>query len=124
MSTGSELGFDIDEETIELFDAILVNLTYDDELKEEFKKLRFVKTLQSRYNSSKGPIKQLMEKMAKIEKTYYEIQMDNQRAVRDMSEMARAVQNFANARTAEQKKQSLQRLEGITFREGAYSWNK
>ena len=37
MSTGTDLGFDLDEETIETFDAILLACTQDPELKEELK---------------------------------------------------------------------------------------
>lgn len=123
MSAGTDLGFDVDEETIELFDAILVNIATDKELKEEFKKLRFIKTLQNNYNKSKGPIRQLMEKMGKIEETYVSIQMDNRRLVSDMDTLIRTIKEVTDAANPEHKYRALEKLQGINLRSSTYSWN-
>lgn len=126
MSTGTDLGFDIDEETVELFDAILVNIATDKELKGEFKKLRFIKTLQNNYNKSKGPIRQLMEKMGKIEETYASIQMDNRRLVSDMDTLVSTIKEFAGTANPEHKDRALKKLQGINLRNlrnATYSWN-
>ena len=123
MSIGTDLGFDIDEETVNLFDSILVNIATDEELKKEFKKLQFIKSLQNKHNKSKGPIRQLMEKMGKIEETYVGIQMDNRRVVSDMNTLIEAVRDFAAAHNAEQKHRALERLQGINLRYSSYSWN-
>jgi len=58
------IGFDLDEETVETFDAILLALTQDPELKDEFKKLKFIQSLKDKYDGSKGPIKQIIQKLS------------------------------------------------------------
>lgn len=128
MSTGTELGFDIDEKTVELFDAILVNIATDKEVKKEFKKIQFIKTLQNKYDKSKGPIRQLMEKMGKLEKTYAGIQMDNRRLVSDMNTLTQIIKDFAAAtdpkyQNPEYQNRAIKQLRGIKLRTSTYTWN-
>lgn len=130
MSTGSDLGFDLDKETIELFDAILLNIVHDEELNEEFKKLKFVKTLQSKYDGSNGPIKQIIQKLSKIEKTNYEMRkefarakVDCRRAVEDLTLATRAIREAATAEDRDAKYAAMKKLEGIEWRKAQYSWN-
>lgn len=131
MSTGTELGFNLDEETIELFDAILLNLTQDAELAEEFTKLKFVRKLHDNYDGSKGPIKQIMEKLAKIEKEYHDMVADHivietnmRRAIADMTDATRAIRAASTARTATEQYEALKKLEGMEYRQNSYTWNK
>ena len=70
MSSGTNLGFDLDEETIEMFDSILLALTQDPELREEFTKLKFIQVLKNKFDGSDGPIKQMMQKMTKLERDF------------------------------------------------------
>ena len=123
MSTGTDLGFDIDEEIVDLFDSILVNIATDEGIKEEFKKLQFIKILQNKHNKLKGPIRQIMEKMGKLEKTYANIQMDNRRLVSDMDTLTQIVKNFAAATNPEHRNRAIEQLQGINLRKLTYSWN-
>lgn len=130
MSTGSELGFDLDEEVVELFDAILLNITRDKELNEEFKKLKFIKTLQSKYDGSKGPIKQMLEKLAKIEKETLEMRLefvktkvDCRRAVEDLTFVCHTIREAAKTEDKNVRYNALKKLEGVEQRKSQYSWN-
>lgn len=130
MPTGTDLGFNLDEETIELFDAILINLTQDQELNEEFIKLKFVKKLHDQYDGSKGPIKQILEKLAKIEQDYVTMrhqhtntQTDMRRAIADMTEATRTIRTAAMSQNMEEKYNALKKLEGMEFRQNSYTWN-
>ena len=98
----TELGFDLDEETVKLFDAILVNIATDPELKEEFKKLKFIKALENKHNDAKGPIQQLLEKVALIEKDRFEGNMDLRRVIADMEHLAKVVQQTLPPENKEQ----------------------
>ena len=131
MSTGTDLGFNFDPETIELLDAILLNITTDDELHEEFIKLKFIKTLQDQYDGSKGPIRQMMDKMAKIEQEHtallndhVRVQTDCRRAVADMTTAAKAIRAASAAPTDDARFQALKKLEGIEHRQNSYTWNQ
>lgn len=131
MSAETDLGFNFDPETIELLDAILLNITTDEELNEEFKKLKFIKTLQSKYDGSSGPIRQMMDKMAKIEKTHYQWQkefartkMDMKRAIADMTEATRTIRTAAQAGDTIAKYEALKKLEGMEYRQNSYTWNE
>ena len=130
MSTGTDLGFDLDEETIELFDAILLNLSQDRELSDEFKKLKFVRKLHDNYDGSVGPIKQILEKLSKIEKDYITmrhqhttVQTDMRRAVADMTEVTRTIRIAAMTEDRLTATQAAKKLEGIEHRLKQYSWN-
>jgi len=127
----TQLGFNIDEETIEMFDSILLALTQDPELREEFTKLKFIQVLKNKFDSSDGPIKQMMQKMAQLERGFTEIreeqtkaQMDMKRAVSDMTSATRSIRAAAEAKNKEEKYQALKKLEGIQFRHGSYTWNQ
>ncbi len=127
----TQLGFNLDEETIEMFDSILLALTQDPELKEEFTKLKFIQVLKDKFDGSDGPIKQLIQKMSQLERGFREMkvehakaQMDMQRAVSDMTEATRTIRAAAEAKSEEEKYQALKKLEGIQFRQGFYTWNQ
>ena len=131
MSTPTDLGFNLDEETIEMFDSILLAITQDPDLNEEFTKLKFIQVLKDKYDGSEGPIKQLMQKMAQLERSFTvmtdehtKAQMDMKRAVSDMTSATRAIRGAAQAKSKEEKYQALKKLEGIEFRKGSYTWNQ
>lgn len=124
-------GFDLDEETIETFDAILLALTHDPELAEEFTKLKFIQVLKAEYDGSEGPIKQIMQKLAQIEQGYSHMigehakaQMDMKRAVSDMTSATKAIRQSTQAMTAVQKADILKQLEGLELRQSSYTWNQ
>lgn len=123
MNQYEKQGFDFDPELIDLFDAILQNISDEGELKNEFQKLKFIKQLEGTYNGKPGPLKQLIEKMATIEREFTRTQLDMQRAISDFQEMARVVRNAASAETAQQKMEAFQKLQGIETRAQYYSWN-
>lgn len=127
----TQLGFNLDEETIEMFDSILLALTQDPELREEFTKLKFIQVLKNKFDSSEGPIKQMMQKMAQLERSFTvmkdehtKAQMDMKRAVSDMTTATRSILAAAEAKSKEAKYQALRKLEGIPFRQGSYTWNQ
>lgn len=91
----SGIGYDLDEETVKLFDSILVNIATDPELRQEFKKLQFIKTLEGKMPEGKGPIQQLLEKTAKIERDQLEQNMDLRRVITDLQHIARTVDKIA-----------------------------
>jgi hypothetical protein len=124
------LGFDLDEETVEVFDAILRNVLTDKELNDEFKKLKFVQKLHDNYDETKGPIRQIIEKLGKIEKDYdtilnehLKVQRDMRRAVADMTETTRTIRTAAMTQDANSKYEALKRLEGLEYRQNSYTWN-
>jgi len=123
-------GFDLDEETIETFDAILLALTQDPELKEEFKKLKFIQTLKDKYDGSKGPMKQMIEKLSHIEKEHaimvnehVKVQTDMRRAVADMTEATRTIRTAAMTEDRAVASAAAKKLEGMEHRMKQYSWN-
>lgn len=127
----TQSGFDLDEETIEMFDSILLALTQDPELREEFTKLKFIQVLKNTFDSSDGPIKQMMQKMTQLERSFTEMradhaksQMDVRRAVSDMMSATRAIRAAAEAKNKEEKYEALKKLSGLEFREGSYTWNQ
>jgi hypothetical protein len=124
------LGFDLDEETVEVFDAILRNVLTDKELNDEFKKLKFVQKLHDNYDETKGPIRQIIEKLGKIEKDYdtilnehLKVQRDMRRAVADMTETTRTIRTAAMTQDTNSKYEALKRLEGLEYRQNSYTWN-
>jgi CRISPR/Cas system CSM-associated protein Csm2 small subunit len=124
MNQYEKQGFDFDPELIELFDSILQNITDEGELKDEFAKLKFIKKLDGTYNGKPGPLKQLIEKMATMEQEFTRVQLDMQRAVRDMTLATRTITEAANANTKEELMRKIKELEGIQLREQFYSWNQ
>lgn len=124
MNMYEKQGFDFDPETIDLLDAMLQNLMDDDDLKDEFKKLTFIKKLHNTYDGKPGPLKQLIEKMATMEKEFTRTQLDMQRAVSDLTEAAKTVRRAVLAQTATEKRTAIKKLEGIEMREPFYSWNQ
>ena len=123
-------GFDLDEETIETFDAILLALTQDPELREEFKKLKFIQTLKDKYDGSKGPMKQMIEKLSHIEKEHaimvnehVKVQTDMRRAVADMTEATRTIRTAAMTEDRAVASAAAKKLEGMEHRLKQYSWN-
>jgi len=124
----TQLGFNLDEETIEMFDSILLAISQDPELNEEFTKLKFIQVLKDKFDGSDGPIKQLMQKMAQLERAFIEMrvehtnaQMDMKRAVSDMTSATRAIRAAAEAKNKEEKYQALKKLAGLDFRQGSYT---
>ena len=116
-------GFDFDPEIIDLIDAVLQNITDSGELKEEFKKLKFVKQLEGTYNSRPGPLKQLIEKMGTIEREFTRTQLDMQRATNDMQHAVRSIYEAVNSKSREELYKSIEKLQGIESRAKYYSWN-
>jgi hypothetical protein len=47
-----------------------------------------------------------------------------QRAISDMQEVARTMKNAASAHTAQERRDAIERLEGIQNRSQYYSWNQ
>lgn len=88
------LGFDLDEETVKLFDSILVNIATDPELKQEFKKMQFIKALEGKAPKGKGPIQQLLEKVARIERDQLEQNMDLRRLISDLQHISKHVEKL------------------------------
>jgi len=124
-------GFDLDEATVDTFDAILIAIANDPELGEEFTKLSFIQTLKGEYDGSDGPIKQIMQKLAQIEQGHNHMvtehakaQMDAKRAVSDLTAATEAIRAAAGAVNQEERNKALQKLEGIKFRQGSYTWNQ
>ena len=124
MNQYEKQGFDFDPELIELFDSILQNITDEGELKDEFAKLKFIKKLDGTYNGKPGPLKQLIEKMATMEQEFTRVQLDMQRAVRDMTHATLIITDAANANTKDELMRKVKELEGIQLREQFYSWNQ
>lgn len=114
-----QLGFDLDEETIKLLDAVIVNISTDEDIKDEFKKLRFIKSLGDNYKDTKGPIEQLLEKVAKIERDRFEANLDLRRVISDFKHLATIMQ--ANLPPKEAKR--LEEICGINGRSKFYTFN-
>ena len=123
MTTVTDLGYDINEENVDLFDSIIVNNETDEGIKAKLKKLQFIKILQNKHNKLKGPIRQIMEKMGKLEKTYANIQMDNRRLVSDMDTLTQIVKNFSAATKHEHRNREVEKEQDINLRKLTYSWN-
>lgn len=113
-------GFDFDPELIDLFDAILQNINDEGELKEEFKRLKFIKQLDGTYNSRPGPLKQLIEKMGTMEREFTTTKLDMQRIITDLNETVRAMKNAMQAKTQEDLKKEIDRLQGVQKRTKHY----
>ena len=124
MNQYEKQGFDFDPELIDLFDAILQNISDEGDLKDEFSKLKFIKKLEGTYNGKPGPLKQLIEKMATMEREFTRSQMDMQRAISDITEMSRIMSKAAMAHTASEKMEAMQSLQGIQTRSQYDSWNQ
>lgn len=77
-------GFNIDEETVDLLDALLVGIATDDQLREEFKKLNFIKSLQERNTNGDGPFRALLNKVMVVEQEQQIINIDHKRMVSDL----------------------------------------
>ena len=125
------LGFDLDEETVEVFDAILMNVLTDKELNDEFKKLKFVQKLHDNYDGTKGPIRQIVEKLGKIEQDYNTIMNEHvrtetnmRRAIADLTEVTRTIRTASEAREQSAQHAALKRLEGMEYRQDSYNWNE
>lgn len=124
-------GFNLDEETIETFDSILLALTQDPELKEEFTKLKFIQILKDKYDSSEGPMKQIVMKLSQIEQDHKrmidehtKMQMDLKRAVADMTHATKAIRQAGLSKDEQVQRDALKALEGIEFRTSSYTWNQ
>ena len=124
MNQYEKQGFDFDPETIDLLDAILQNMIADGEIKDEFKKLKFVKQLDGTFNGEPGPLKQLIEKMATMEREFTRCQLDLRRAVSDVQDIARTMTTAACAHTTQERRDAIGRLESIQHRQQYYSWNQ
>jgi len=92
MVSADELGFDLDIETVRLLDAVITNIASDAEVKEEFKKLSFIKSLGNTYDETPGPIEQLLEKVARMEKSKYREAEDLYRLIGDVQHLAAIVE--------------------------------
>jgi len=124
-------GFSLDEETIELFDAILLALTHDPELAEEFTKLKFIQVLKAEYDGSEGPIKQIVQKLSQIEQGYSHMitehakaQMDARRVVNDMVEAIEKMKKVAITEDKQERLKIIEQLNGIKDRQSSYTWNQ
>jgi len=131
MSADTEIGFDLDEETVELFDAILLAVTQDEQVSEEFNKLKFIRSLKNNYDSSPGPIRQMIQKLAKIERDqshmlaeHAKSRMDMRRAVEDMTLLSRTIHDAAMLDDRNAKYEKIKALEGLEYRKQHYSWNQ
>lgn len=138
MSAETEIGFDLDEETVELFDAILLAVTQDEQVSEEFNKLKFIRSLKNNYDSSPGPIRQMIQKLAKIERDqshmlaeHAKSRMDMRRAVEDMRRavedmtlLSMTIRDAALIDDRNAKYEKLKALEGLELRRKTYSWNQ
>ena len=123
------LGFDLDPETVEVFDAILRNVLTDKELNDEFKKLKFVQKLHDNYNETKGPIRQIIEKLGKIEQDYKTIMDEHirtetnmRRAIADLTEATRTIRTAAMTQDQNSRYNALKKLEGMEYRQDSYNW--
>lgn len=124
MNQYEKQGFDFDPELIELFDAILQNVHDEGELKEEFSKLKFIKKLEGTYNSKPGPLKQLIEKMATMEREFTRTKLDMQRVTGDLNQTLRSLKNMAEAQTKEDLRKEVIKLQEIKDRQDYYTWNQ
>jgi predicted nucleic acid-binding Zn-ribbon protein len=117
-------GFDFDPETIDLMDAILQNILDDEELEEEFKKLKFIKKLNGEFNDAPGPLKQLIEKMGTMEREFTRVTLDMQRAVSDLHHVIDAMQKAVDAKTQKDLQGSIDQMQGVRKRLKHYTWNQ
>ena len=124
MNQYEKYGFDFDPELIDLFDAILQNINDEGELKEEFSKLKFIKKLEGTYNSRPGPLKQLIEKMATMEREFTTVKVDMQRMTADMNHTIDAIKKAVNAQTQKDLQESIDQLQGIKKRQKIYERNR
>lgn len=124
MNQYEKQGFDFDPELIDLFDAILQNIHDAGELKEEFNKLKFIKKLEGTYNSKPGPLKQLIEKMAVMEREFTSTKLDMQRMTADMNHTIDAIKKAVSANTQKELQESIDQLQGIKRRHRNYEWNE
>ena len=97
----------------------------------ELKKLKFIQILKDNYDGSKGPIKQIIEKLSTIERDYVTMrhqhttaQTDMRRAVADMTEVTRTIRIAAMTEDRQTATQAAKKLEGIEHRLIQYSWNQ
>lgn len=124
MNQYEKQGFDFDPELIDLFDAVLQNVTDEGELKDEFTKLKFIKKLEGTYNSKPGPLKQLIEKMGAMEREFARTKLDMQRMTTDLNNALRSIQNMAAARTREEMVREIEKIQEVKGRSEYYSWNQ
>lgn len=124
MNIYEKQGFDFDPETIDLMDAILQNILDDEELEEEFKKLKFIKKLNGQFNDAPGPLKQLIEKMAVMEKEFTSTKLDMQRVVADMNHVIDAMKKAVDAKTQKDLQESIDQMQGVKKRLNHYTWNQ
>ena len=89
-----KLGFDLDIETVRLFDAIITNISKDENIKEEFKKLSFIRSLQDKYDDTDGPIEQLLEKVAQIERHRFEERIDIRNLIAEVETLSVLVEKY------------------------------
>lgn len=123
MNQYEKQGFDFDPELIDLFDAILQNITDEGELKDEFQKLKFIKKLNGTYNGKPGPLKQLIEKIGTMEHEFTRVQIDMMRATSDLNQTIDAMKKAVNAKTQEDLQDSIEQLHGISSRGKYYTRN-
>ena len=113
-----ELGFDLDTETVRLIDAIITNIAKDDTVKEEFKKLSFIKSLEDNYDDGAGPIEQLLEKVAQIERHKFEESLDLRRVIADLEHLSKVVERYLPSKG----KETLKGIHEIDKRSKYYSY--
>ena len=123
MNQYEKQGFDFDPELIDLFDAILQNITDEGELKDEFAKLKFIKKLDGTYNGKPGPLKQLIEKMSTMEQEFGRVQLDMLRATSDLNQTIDTIKKVVNADTQRALQESVEQLHGIGRRGKFYTRN-
>lgn len=113
-----EMGFDLDEETVTFLDALITNIATDPGLKEEFKKMKFIKSLGDNYNNKQGPIRQLLDKVAAIERDRFHSNLDMRRLIADMQHLAQVVEKVTGS------KQELKGITGINNSSKFYTFSQ
>ena len=131
MFSSENYGFDFDDETIMMFDSILLAITNDPDIHEEFKKLKFIQVLKADFDESDGPIKQIVQKVAQLERAHKELtdehtktQMDLKRAVSDLTSTAQNVRAAMLSTSKVDKLAAVKKLEGLELRQSSYTWNQ
>ena len=87
-------GFDFDEETVRLMDAILINIADDEQVKEEFEKLGFLRKLKDTYEYGPGPFTQILNKVSKAEQDRLRNNVDIRRLIADMDQSLQIIQSM------------------------------
>jgi hypothetical protein len=83
-----QVGYDLDDDIIDVLDNLILNIDQDEDLKKLFAKHRFLRSLKGHLETP-GPIRQLIEKTAKIEQEQTKLFT----AMREMREAIKELQD-------------------------------